>query len=82
MHNGTAASAQAVADAVYYSLTQSAQDVTSCLATDTLVDDAGGGRRNTVDALYAIALSLKWIHQSLERLADIAEASNDQERAA
>lgn len=64
-----------IADAVYAGLTQSAQSITSCLADDTLVDSIG--QRNVVDALYAIALSLRWIHQSLERMADIQEHGHD-----
>jgi hypothetical protein len=63
--------ASEIADAMYAGLTQSAQSITSCLSDDTLVDSIG--QRNVVDALYAIALSLTWIHRSLERLADAQE---------
>jgi hypothetical protein len=65
----------AVAHAVFAGLTQSADSLTSCLAEDILVDSIG--QRNVVDALYAIALTLRWIHNSLERLADLQEARDD-----
>ena len=70
-----------VASALTSGLTQNAMNNASCLADDTLIDSLG--QRNVVDGLYAIALSLMWIHLSIERLADVQEAAaNDQERAA